>query len=451
MNQSLLPLQGAYPPTSAVLPQSPALTTSSPHGEAGSQSPFAGHGYHYSPFGVSQNRRQSVDSFHSNQSGHHSDGTHTKKKQCPYPECGKWFKDLDAHVTTHQQVRPNKCPITTCQFNEKGFARKYDKNRHTLTHYKGTMVCSFCPSAGSAAEKSFNRADVFKRHLTAVHGVEATPPNSRKNRKRSGSSPTKTNGPASARAGTVTSSEATGKCSTCSQTFTDVQDFYEHLDACVMNIIQQEDPAEAVNAERLAEVENDPEVHATLEKNNLPTTTQTMMTADEDEDDELGEDSDEMDNAFDAAELKRLGVKSSAPMMGKKGNPANGVQKSRGMTHSRGGVPLSKAGNANKSRKNRREYPPSWGFDKGHMTMKKRVLTVFDGARRLAKDDMMLSTEHEVRFPLADGKYVTDLDVQCLKRAEGFLGADEEEKGPWVSDDPTEAEYKLMADPSLGF
>jgi len=42
------------------------------------------------------------------------------------------------------------------------------------------MVCGFCPGPGSAAEKSFNRADVFKRHLTAVHGVEQTPPNSRR-------------------------------------------------------------------------------------------------------------------------------------------------------------------------------------------------------------------------------------------------------------------------------
>src|SRR6266487_5738840 len=73
-----------------------------------------------------------------------------------------------------------KCPIINCKFHLKGFARKCDKNRHTLAHYKGTMVCGFCPSSGSAAEKSFNRADVFKRHLTSVHGVEQTTPNYRK-------------------------------------------------------------------------------------------------------------------------------------------------------------------------------------------------------------------------------------------------------------------------------
>lgn len=79
------------------------------------------------------------------------------------------------------------------------------------------------------------------------------------------------------------------------------------------------------------------------------------------------------------------------------------------------------------------------------MTMKKRVLAVFDGPRRLAKDDMMLCTDHEVRIKLSDGKsYITDLDVQTLKRAEGFHEATEEEKGPWISDDPTTEQLKEM-------
>jgi hypothetical protein len=118
------------------------------------------------------------------------------------------------------------------------------------------------------------------------------------------------------------------------------------------------------------------------------------------------------------------------------------VQKSRGMTHSRGGMPLV---GKSRGRKNRRDYPSSWGFDKGQMTMKKRVMAVFDGPRRLAKDDMMLSTDHEVRLKLADGKaYVTDLDVQSMKRAEGFHSATEEEKGPWISDDPSEDQLAQM-------
>jgi len=326
-------------------------------------------------------------------------------------------------MLTHQTERPEKCPILTCEYHIKGFARKYDKNRHTLTHYKGTMVCGFCPGSGSAAEKSFNRADVFKRHLTAVHGVEQTPPNSRKKTSTGMSSSKKLTGYAP---------DATGKCSTCSQTFSNAQDFYEHLDDCVLRIVQQEDPAEAINAQRLAEVENDKLVHQTLEKNHLPTTTQTASTDEDDEDFDMADDDDSED----------MSKHSTSPAPKKKTNPANGVQKSRGLTHSRGGVALT---TKTKGRKNRRDYPTSWGFDKGQMTMKKRVMAVFDGPRRLAKDDMMLSTEHEVRIRLSDGKsYVTDLDVQTLKRAEAFHNATDEEKGPWISDDPTEDQLKEM-------
>lgn len=441
------PYEGSFPQTTPAYPNSPALTSSSPHMRNGSQSPYLPNtNFHYSPYQVpvDQNRRPSIVSYHSGHSGAYSDSDSKEKQRCPHPECGKVFKDLKAHMLTHQTERPEKCPIATCEYHVKGFARKYDKNRHTLTHYKGTMVCGFCPGSGSAAEKSFNRADVFKRHLTAVHGVEQTPPNSRKNKNGAGSAPAGTG----KKPGPGYAPDATGKCSTCSQTFSNAQDFYEHLDDCVLRIVQQEDPAEAVNARRLAEVENDREVHATLEKNNLPTTTtQITVSAEEDEDDEMFEDEEGM--PYDEHELKAMGIKTSASPTKKKGNPANGVQKSKGLTHSRGGVSLSKS-NQNKGRKNRREYPSSWGFDKGQMTMRKRVMAVFDGQRRLAKDDMMLSTEHEVRVPLSDGKsYVTDLDVQTLKRAEGFLNATEEEKGIWVSDDPTEDDYKLMLDAQL--
>jgi hypothetical protein len=151
--------------------------------------------------------------------------------------------------------------------------------------------------------------------------------------------------------------------------------------------------------------------------------------------------------------LKAPGVQASAsasaPTNEKStGKPTNDAPKSRGLTHSRGGVLMPK--HKSTKRRARREYPSSWGFDKGQMTMKKRVMAVFDRPRQLAKDDMMLSTEHEVRVPLADGKsYVTDLDVETMKRAEGFLNATEEEKGIWISDDPTEEEIKAMLDAQL--
>ncbi|KAH8658762.1 hypothetical protein BGZ60DRAFT_434247 [Tricladium varicosporioides] len=405
-------------------PASPALSqmSRSPRPKQGSQSPYMNshYGYPYPP-----PRRPSLTSHQSCSSpdGNYSSEESKEKGRCTYPECGKVFKDLKAHMLTHQNERPEKCPIQTCDYHIKGFARKYDKNRHTLTHYKGTMVCGFCPGSGSAAEKSFNRADVFKRHLTSVHAVEQTPPNSRKKTSGTINSGKKLSGYAP---------DATGKCSTCSATFNNAQDFYEHLDDCVLRIVQQEEPSEAINAARLAEVEQDQAVHETLRNNQLPTTTTNVYSADEDEDEE--DYDDENDDDF------TLRSKSSRKGRGNK-NPVNGVQKSRGLTHSKGGVTLN-----TKGRKKRKDYPSSWGCPTSQMKLKKRVLCVFDGQRRLWKDDMMLDTDYEVRMKLSNEKaYVTDLDVQTMRRADAFHNATEEEKGPWISDDLTGVDLeKLM-------
>ncbi|KAK0392107.1 hypothetical protein NLU13_1605 [Sarocladium strictum] len=410
-NGSVSPFLHSGPPHTAPFQPSVAPVTAFQHD-------------HYASAMDPNARRQSLGGFISPSSADFGSGDESKEKQrCPHPDCGKVFKDLKAHMLTHQTERPEKCPIQTCEYHIKGFARKYDKNRHTLTHYKGNMVCGFCPGSGSAAEKSFNRADVFKRHLTAVHAVEQTPPNSRKKA---------TSGMAAGKKLTGYAPDATGKCSTCSQTFPNAQDFYEHLDDCVLRIVQQEDPAEAINAQRLAEVEDDQEVHETLEKNNLPTTTQALsMDEDEDDDDDMDDD-----DADDSSKSTR------SPTLKKKMNTAGGIQKSRGLTHSKGGVPTLQT---KRGRKHRRDYPSSWGFDKGQMTMRKRVLCAFDGPRRLHKDEMMLSTEQEVRLQLSDPKaYITDLDVQTLRRAEAFHSATEEEKGPWISDDPTEEQRQEM-------
>lgn len=426
------PPQSFIPSPSASSSPQPNLVQSdstSPFLHSGS---FSNSLYTTSPYAAVDlnDRRVSMANYVSPGASAEYSGDETKDKQrCTYPDCGKIFKDLKAHMLTHQNERPEKCPIQTCEYHIKGFARKYDKNRHTLTHYKGTMVCGFCPGSGSPAEKSFNRADVFKRHLTAVHGVEQTPPNSRK----------KPSAGAANRKKQLASyaPDATGKCSTCSQTFSNAQDFYEHLDDCVLRIVQQEDPAEAINAMRLAEVENDKIVHETLEKNNLPINTPTLQGSyDEDENDDL-----DMGETEDGDAECALRIKTSTANR-RKSNPVNGVQKSRGLTHSRGGVLI---GTKPRGRKNRRDYPTSWGYDQSKMTMKKRIMTVFDGPRRLAKDDIMLSTDHEVRLKLSDEKaWVTDLDVQTLKRAEGFHNASDDEKGPWVSDDPTEEQILEM-------
>ncbi|PSN70126.1 zinc finger-containing protein [Corynespora cassiicola Philippines] len=345
-------------------PPSPALSQVSSHSQRpgsrnikkGSQSPYLRtNQYHpYSAY-TSQRRRSdaSLHSHHSNtsrKSGSFEIDDETREKgMCPLPECGRVFKDLKAHMLTHQTERPEKCPITTCEYHLKGFARKYDKNRHTLTHYKGTMVCGFCPGSGSSVEKSFNRADVFKRHLTSVHGVEQNPPNSRKK------------SPSGRKAYTPSQQNMAGTCSTCSVTFANAQEFYEHLD-----------------------------------------------------------------DSHSRGVVSHAGGGTSSKVTKTPG----GRGPRAGLTFSKGGVAITGSG-----RKKRKNYPASWGCPTDKMKMKKRVLCVYDGQRRLWKDDMMLDQEFEVRMKLPDGKsYVTDLDVQTLKKAEALHNATPEEKGPWVPD-----------------
>jgi hypothetical protein len=94
-----------------------------------------------------------------------------------------------------------------------------------------------------------------------------------------------------------------------------------------------------------------------------------------------------------------------------------------------------------KGGKHKKNYPLSWGAAPQDMHMKKRVLCVFDGPRRLWKDDMMLDTAHEVRVPVAGGDgraYTTDLDILTMRRAEAIHNATEEEKGPWLNEDGRE-------------
>ncbi|KAI7238209.1 hypothetical protein KC330_g2689 [Hortaea werneckii] len=384
-------------------------------------------------------RRQSISSIHSRHSQGSMSSDDSNKGLCPIPTCGRHVKDLKAHMLTHQNERPEKCPIPTCEYHIKGFARKYDKNRHTLTHYKGTMVCGFCPGSGSAAEKSFNRADVFKRHLTSVHGVEQTPPNARRK------SPTSTTRKS------FGVQDISGMCSTCGNTFANAQDFYEHLDDCVLRVVQQADPSEAINEKLLSSVAEDQQVKDTMDRHMLSNTVDFNASNSFYEEEEA---EDEDDGDFDDANDSTYGNRSNKSGKGsfqsrKSGQHVGGgtshvssggavskpsAAQRKGMTLSKNGVPLAGAMNS-KGSKRRKNYPLSWGAAPEKMKMKKRVLCVFDGARRLWKDDMMLDADHEVRIPLpgvGDGRaWVTDLDVATLQRAEGLHNATEEEKGPW--------------------
>jgi hypothetical protein len=145
---------------------------------------------------------------------------------CPLANCGKYLQDLRMHMLTHQTQRPEKCPVPTCEYHKKGFARRHDKNRHALTHYEGTMICKFCPGP---AREPFHRADIFKRHLISQHGVEETPVGRERARKR-------------IKHATRVVCGTSIKCSVCNVTLYGVRDFYEHVDSCILLFVQRSKP-----------------------------------------------------------------------------------------------------------------------------------------------------------------------------------------------------------------
>ncbi|OAL74484.1 C2H2 finger domain-containing protein [Trichophyton violaceum] len=389
----------AFAPLSPHSPLNISHTPQQPQRSQGASGPQKQEKFDVNPSFVQQNtfstprpfqgRRSSISSIHSRPSARTSPTRNeaeeeNEKGRCPHPDCGRVFRDLKAHMLTHQSERPEKCPIVTCEYHLKGFARKYDKNR-------------------SAAEKSFNRADVFKRHLTTVHGVDQSAPNGRK----------KT--PPSVPSGKLSSycQDATGKCSTCTATFSNAQEFYEHLDDCVLRVVQQEEPSEAINSRRLTEVASDEAVRDTMERHMLLESNATQI-----------EDGDDIEEAADKQnDSSNSSVKGS---LSKSNSTNSKVTKNRVTTSRR--------------RNNRNNYPPSWSCPNSKMKMKRRLLCLYDGPRRLWKDEMMLDNEFEVRLKLPAGDcmgreaYVTDLDIETLKRSEGVLNATEEEKGPWIKD-----------------
>ncbi|KAL1601482.1 hypothetical protein SLS60_006397 [Paraconiothyrium brasiliense] len=91
----------------------------------GSASPFLNDRFQPYPAFNGQ-RRQSNASLHSQHSGtsrksassYELNNEMREKGLCPLPECGRVFKDLKAHMLTHQNERPEKCPITTCEGEE---------------------------------------------------------------------------------------------------------------------------------------------------------------------------------------------------------------------------------------------------------------------------------------------------------------------------------------------
>ena len=155
-----------------------------------------------------------------------------EKRECPYPECGRVFRDLPAHLLTHQAERPEKCPLQSCEYHTKGFARPYDRARHTISHFKQVMICGFCSTGASTTEKTFNRCDAFLRHLVTAHDVEQTSAGRRDD----------VNG-AMSKLYRASTGQRVATCELCSEPF-DAQGFYEHLRGCALRQVTRDCIAE---------------------------------------------------------------------------------------------------------------------------------------------------------------------------------------------------------------
>ncbi|KAF2235093.1 hypothetical protein EV356DRAFT_514710 [Viridothelium virens] len=171
--------------------------------------------------------------------------------RCPLPGCRMWYEDLTAHKVRYHPERPEKCPIPTCEYHTKGFARKHDRERHTLMHYKGTILCDFCSGVGSAAGKRYNRIDVLKRHSTSVHRVEQVPTYFRRE-------------PPPQFIKQYQRSANPGTCSICNCIFVNAQELYDHLDACALRAIEQTKSQDAINERHPSSIKGDDDVVPTF-------------------------------------------------------------------------------------------------------------------------------------------------------------------------------------------
>ena len=134
---------------------------------------------------------------------------------------GTSFDNIDSlkeHMVAHYEERPEKCPMVGCAYYWKGFARKYDKDRHILTHFDKPITCNFCPPQLDGIVPIFNRVDVFKRHLSVTHTVD---------RSRVPPEPDSNTGSLSQGA----------KCSVCTIQFVGPQALYDHLQECIYDVL----------------------------------------------------------------------------------------------------------------------------------------------------------------------------------------------------------------------
>ncbi|KAF2400547.1 hypothetical protein EJ06DRAFT_434184 [Trichodelitschia bisporula] len=78
--------------------------------------------------------------------------------------------DVDNEPPSNISGGPEKCPVQTCEYHVKGFARKRDRDIHVpIQHYKGPMMCPFCTDAEGGALRRFDYLSSLMIHLESEH------------------------------------------------------------------------------------------------------------------------------------------------------------------------------------------------------------------------------------------------------------------------------------------
>lgn len=307
------------------------------------------------------------------------------KKSCHI--CKKDFKDLTAHLETHNAIRQHRCTVPSCTWSGKGHARKHDTERHIRTHWKGGATCS-----ATDCGKWFQTCVLFRAHLVKEHGAETRGGNDNK-KADSDSSPSSPGsdsaesspvsiGDGSRPNGITTYREKKGKngevtievrlnkpmdviiCPCCHTTQATEQALHHHVNDCVLDKVGRTDPTELINMKNLQEIPS-PEQGQALPVSRRPSVEPTSRSS------------------------------------------SSGVRKSR------------------VAKQKKPTDPKAWGKPQTH---KKRVQGVYNGQIRIANDDMFMSNAHQVMVSYThsltgETEQISDLDINSMKRLKAFEDA----------------------------
>jgi len=274
----------------------------------------------------------------------------------------------------------------------------------------------------------------------SVHNVEQTAPNGRK--KSSTIAPSNSGqvqrSPTSGRPLDHFEFQGTGKCSTCSGTFSNAQQFYEHLDDCVYSKVVQEEPGAAFNELNLSQVKlEDIAEYANSwkgrrSKSSLSEGEEKADDEDEEEGDHIELDED-LEDKSEKDETFTPGRSASKQLQKSYGSGRTPSTRSKTATQIKRGVryrvsktaPQDRNGKprARRGGKRGKNFPPSWACAPGQPSTKRRMLMVYDGSTILCKDEMMMNTEWEVRASTGGENFISDLDFWTMQRAHAALDA----------------------------